>query len=175
MYKFDFHQTPDDLRPYIALIICITASCASSYAQTNNADHHVIANSGDVYDDGVNQLSFTIGETVIQTVGSKTSFLTQGFQQSAFIISTVEELMPFNYQVKAYPNPAGEFVNLESDKAFDMQIRVLDLNGREVIQTETREKLTQLNFGGLPNAAYLLHVSDQSGVLIKTFQIQKVQ
>jgi len=175
LYKFDFHQFSDDLKPFAALLICLLFSCLSVRSQSYNADHFVIANSGDFYDDGTNQLSFTIGETIIQTIGTKSTFLTQGFQQSGFIITNLEELTPFNYQVSTYPNPAGDFLYLETNKEFPMEISVFDLNGRELMHSSSRNKVTQLNFTGMPNAAYLLYVKDEAGTMVKTFQIQKVQ
>ena len=175
MYKFGHHQISDVLKPIIALTSCLIVFCLSAKAQTFNADHFVVANSGGFYDDGTNQISFTIGETIIQTVGSKQSFLTQGFQQSGFIITTMEELIPFNYQVKAYPNPAGDYIYLEANKEFEMDISLFDLNGKRIMSSESRNKLTQLNFVGLPNAAYMLYVHDKDGTMVKSFQIQKVQ
>lgn len=163
------------MKPFIALISCLTVLCLSAKSQSFNADRYVIANSGGFYDDGTNQISFTIGEPIIQTVGSKQSFLTQGFQQSGFIITTLEEITPFNYQVKAFPNPAGDYIYLEANKEFEMDIRLFDLNGKQIMSTESRNKLTQLNFVGLPNAAYMLYVRDKYGTMVKSFQIQKVQ
>jgi len=175
LYKFGLRQIPDDLKPIIALITCTLAFCFAANSQTFNADHYVIANAGDYYDDGTNQLSFTLGETVIQTVGTKATFLTQGFQQSAFIITTVEELTPFNYQVKAFPNPTGGVLYVETNQSFPMNLSVIDINGKQIMQSESRNKVSQLDFSNLPNAAYLLRVTDESGTQIKTFQIQKVQ
>jgi hypothetical protein len=53
------------------------------------------------------QISYTIGEAIISTIGNQQNTFTQCFHQSILIVSGVEEENPFTLKIKGYPNPTS--------------------------------------------------------------------
>ncbi|MCH8319134.1 MAG: hypothetical protein IIA88_11690, partial [Bacteroidetes bacterium] len=72
----------------------------------------VYAASGEYYTSANATLSWTIGEGVIETFTGANAILTQGFQQSLYTITSIEEVSDNNYQISVYPNPATDFINI---------------------------------------------------------------
>jgi len=61
------------------------------------------------------EISWTIGEPVIETVSSGSSVLTQGFHQTKLTVTTIDELLFSDLELKVYPNPTSEFVIISSN------------------------------------------------------------
>ena len=65
----------------------------------------VIGNSAGDIKSEYGSLSWTLGEPVIKTIKGNNYFLTQGFQQSNFIITEIEDTPSLLYEINVYPNP----------------------------------------------------------------------
>jgi hypothetical protein len=77
--------------------------------------------------------------------------------------------------IKIYPNPANDVLNLEWDSPLETThtIQVLDLNGRLLQQKETSigNSLLQLNTTNIPVGFYILRISDNVGNIITNKKI----
>ena len=80
------------------------------FSQTLSPD--VWATSGDYYSNANNSLSWTIGECITETYSNANNSLTQGFQQSKYNITSVEENTKSDFSVAVYPNPASKYINI---------------------------------------------------------------
>ena len=83
------------------------------YSQTLSPE--VYATSGDYFTNTNGTLSWTLGESFTETYSSINNKLTQGFQQSNYFISSVEENINNDFSVFVYPNPASNFINICSE------------------------------------------------------------
>lgn len=160
------------LRTTIALLFLFPVFAS---AQIDTVGQYVMGAAGGHGDDGTYAMSFTIGEPIIATIGANATFLTQGFHQDNLIVSTLDELIPLDLNISAYPNPAGSFINLDSDGLEGIQISLRDLRGREMIHMESHESVTRIDLDRIPNATYLLFVLDEDGGFLKSFKVQKIQ
>lgn len=129
----------------------------------------VISSSGGSLQNG-SQMDFTIGETVIETLGS-TTYLTQGFHQTEIgIVNIADETQG---QVKLFPNPANasvtiELVNLNFDNS---KIEVYDSSGRIVSQETARFPRTTIDVAHLSNGMYFIRIEKEMSILISQIQI----
>jgi hypothetical protein len=94
----------------------------------------VLTSSGAYLANANGSFSLTIGEVISETFNANNFYLTQGFQQNDLsnnqIISIDEDF------ITIYPNPASEVIQIESGKALDGNLIVLNLAGSEVLKRE---------------------------------------
>lgn len=149
------------------------------FALSANAQvkQEVIASAGGYNVNGGLSISWTLGETIIPTFKSQdgTLVLTHGFQQQ-LIITTVEEKLDVLVNIKVYPNPASDVVNIQFEAAVDEQIilTVLDSSGklvkRDLIEVALTEK--QVNMQDLPAGIYYLRLT--KGKLVNVYKVVKL-
>ncbi|XZF13385.1 T9SS type A sorting domain-containing protein [Chitinophagaceae bacterium MMS25-I14] len=72
--------------------------------------------------------------------------------------------------VKIYPNPAGQFVNIDAPVAVNVKLR--DITGRTVLAADHAERL---DLGRVPSGVYLLTVFDTAGNVLKTEKLFKTE
>lgn len=152
-------------------------------AQNASISRDVIATAGDFFTSAAGSLSWTLGETVIETVenGSINVILTQGFQQSDerdFPIG-IRELYANNVFVNLYPNPAVESVRMDVkfDKNSRIKIELVDMLGR-VLNSDRLDLMKgqlsnyQLDVSALASGMYLFRLTD-NGNLLNAYKFQK--
>ena len=94
----------------ILFIVFFLAGIIQSFAQL--ARHDVIATSGEFFSNSTYSLSWTLGECVTETFTATGNTLTQGFQQSKFVVTSINQLTIEGISVKAYPNPVSDLINI---------------------------------------------------------------
>lgn len=153
------------------LLLCILW-CRIGVSQILSPE--VLVSSGDYFVNVNNSISWTIGECVTETFSNVNNKLTQGFQQSKYIITFVEENTNGALSVFVYPNPASAFINIstESKEQRKMKVELFDISGK-LIHFETFQNNVQLNISEYSNSVYILKVNDENNSLIKTFKLQK--
>ena len=75
-------------------------------------------------------------------------------------------------EVLIYPNPATSELHIEAPRGVEVSVRVLAMDGREVIANTTK---TTINVGALANGIYLVQIYDTNGLLLKTTKFTKAQ
>lgn len=143
-----------------------------SFSQTLSPE--VIVPTGDFFKTPNASLSWTLGETVTETFSTPTSQLTQGFQQSHYIISSVNEASNDAIAINFYPNPATDFVTLTLSKnSLRFSVLLYDLAGKLILQKHGFKEKAILDFSQITTGIYLLKVYDTDTNILKTIKIQK--
>ncbi len=136
----------------------------------------VIASSGDEYKSPDILLTWTIGETITETITNNNFTLTQGFNQTKIIITSVNHLPDLKFSISAYPNPTSDFVYLkieaESENIKNLQYQVINSKGSTLLRKIISSNLVEIDFHNFSNGIYLLVVFDNHTIL-KTFKILK--
>lgn len=148
------------------LLVGVFVSSLSLYAQ------EVISTQGDSYDNGVNTIDFTIGETVIETVSDGSNDVTQGFHQTNLTITNIEDL-DVNFLVNIYPNPTSDFVNLTVEKYGGITYQIYDMGGRLVEEAILTSSTTNVNVSDYSKGTYMLTLTQPDKKKIKTYKIIK--
>lgn len=122
---------------------------------------------------------WTLGEPIIKTIEADDLTVTQGFHQTYFVISSVNEVeQGLGVEVNVYPNPAStyffvELSNLEEQQNFEFLLS--DIHGK-VIETGVFSDIrTKINLDQLANSTYFFTVFNPINQQKKNFKIQKVQ
>ncbi len=134
----------------------------------------IIASSGGFFDNGNSSLSWTIGETIIQTVSNASNILTQGFQQSNYIVTSIEEHSN-KCLLKIYPNPAGDYfyINIESSNQTKLEFKIIDLKGH-ILCSDQFETNKQIDISNYENGIYYIQIFDGKNHSINSIKLQKL-
>jgi len=164
------------------LLLFSTVFIASIALTAQTLSREVIASAGTYSVSSIGSLSWTLGETITETVqnGSIAIILTQGFQQpdkdSVFV--GIRHVIDSDIFVSLFPNPTAQILNLtikyNSDTKIQMQL--LDMLGR-IIHTDelnvTAGSLSshQIDVSKLASGMYMLRLSDSRNFIgSKKFQ-----
>ncbi len=94
----------------------------------------VLTSSGAYLSNTNGSFSLTIGEVISETFNANNYYLTQGFLQND--LSNNQLIYIDEDFITIYPNPASEVIQIESGKALDGNLIVLNLAGSEVLKRE---------------------------------------
>lgn len=120
---------------------------------------------------GNTNLSYTVGESVIQTlaVGS-TNIVSQGFQQPNYdiVVSIVDGELPDD--IRIFPNPTTGMVMVQVGNQH-FTATVYDLNGKMVVQAQQISSSTPIDLSGIAAGKYLLHLRGQTSYKFSIIKI----
>lgn len=136
----------------------------------------VIASAGDHFDNGTNQLSWTLGEVVIDTYDNGSNILTQGFHQTQLTVTSVEEALA-DIRLNMYPNPTSEFLNIDlGNNKSDIELRLFDMGGKLVLQDKIEAYQTNyvLPMNKVATGNYLIQMNSVDGKMNSTHKVMKV-
>jgi hypothetical protein len=139
----------------------------------------VIANAGD-YNivDNSTVLHWTLGEPLTSTLIAGASQVSQGFHQQYFDNVSISPLFAGSYDLKAFPNPATDqvYLQIKRNDRRPLRARLIDLHGRVLQETSTREASDLLHFDlrRIAVGTYFLQVTTQQGDWIQSFQLNKL-
>ena len=143
-------------------ITILMVSAFLMLANTTLRAQEVIGTSGSQNKTGRAQLSWTIGEVAVNTLGSASMSITEGFHQSKLIVSDVEQFNEIPFPISVYPNPVSTYVTLkiEESKLNNLTYQLFNIDGRKISSKSVVSTETVIDFTALPATTYLLRVSD---------------
>ena len=71
--------------------------------------------------------------------------------------------------VVLFPNPANEYINVQSSKVTVQSVEVIDVYGKVINTVNVTENPTRINVHGLASGMYFVRVTTDEGVATKTF------
>jgi hypothetical protein len=92
------------------------------------------------------------------------------------IVTSVEENLGILVNVKVYPNPAGDYLNIQFEEPVEKQITLtlFDASGKpvinDVVEPASSEKI--INIHSLPGGIYFLKLT--RGKLINVYKVVKL-
>jgi hypothetical protein len=156
------------MKTIILTILFTGAYLCSVKAQT------VIASAGNFVSGTSVSLSWTMGEALTETFSSANSVLTQGFHQPDFTVSEVSEFVGKNPEIRVYPNPVVEYLNIDfGTTGEEYIISLYDMNGNVILNKPVMSGQTTISVGQLACSSYLLYVKDAKGEILKTWKIAR--
>ncbi|WP_299259903.1 T9SS type A sorting domain-containing protein [uncultured Aquimarina sp.] len=144
--------------------------------QAQSIDTSVISNSGSTNSNTSHIITFTIGETFIETITNSES-IDQGFWSgiaSLNVLST-EEFLFNNSTVTIYPNPVSDFFTIRIPDVNSYTISLFNLNGQEIMTKKLNTSLlgNRIDISTLPYGTYILRLSIPENNENKIFKIIK--
>ncbi len=136
----------------------------------------VIASAGEHFSNGNVQLSWTLGEVMIDTYDNGTNILTQGFHQTELTVTSIEETLA-DVRLNMYPNPTMEFLNIElGNNGSDIELQLFDMTGKLVHSDKIEAYQTKyvLPMEKVSTGNYLVQMQSIDGSLNTTHKVMKV-
>ena len=136
----------------------------------------VIASAGEHFSNGNVQLSWTLGEVMIDTYDNGTNILTQGFHQTELTVTSIEETLA-DVRLNMYPNPTMEFLNIElGNNGSDIELQLFDMTGKLVHSDKIEAYQTKyvLPMEKVATGNYLVQMQSIDGSLNTTHKVMKV-
>ena len=131
----------------------------------------VISSQGNSYTNSNVNIDFTIGEVIINTETDGTHYMTQGFHQTNWFFSELENHTP-SYEAIIFPNPTEESLNIKTSTYENVVYMLYDAQGNLVMQNELFEEQTSLKVSHLAPGKYSLVLNNKTEKL-KTFKLIK--
>jgi hypothetical protein len=122
--------------------------------------------------------SQTVGEPVVEIIRSIDYIFTQGFQQPG-----IKSVKPIDYidGVYLYPNPASDYVyiDIRGITSMTFKVEIINITGNIVFsETKSFSGITYYrepqNIENLTTGFYIIRLTSNNPVMIRTFKIQKI-
>ena len=157
----------------IQLAFLLYSNCAFSQTLQND----VIASAGDSDTTDQVLVCWTVGECIVATHNNMDCMVTQGFQQSFYKVLEIPEVEKLPFEVKAYPNPAVDFIYVEvhAEELNDVyKIELTDMQGRIIQQYLTSHgNITRIDLRNISAGFLALNITHIKSKLCKSFKIVK--
>lgn len=153
--------------------LLISSFCLSGFfAGAQSITPDVLASAGDHFSNPSGQLSYTLGELLIETETAGSNIITQGFHQPDLLITSLTSFDPV-VSANVFPNPANLFFNVRVTGTTDpVQILVFDTQGKLMQQqTATAGSTERMDASTLPAGIYFIRITGNDGKLLHTAKL----
>jgi len=155
------------------LLILFFGLIGVGWVQAQSLSPEVIASAGNHFSGTHAQMSWTLGEAVIETYSAQ---LTQGFHQTNLIIVGVDDPVA-DFPVRVYPNPTSGWVSIEAQpSAPAFSVELSNAQGRILLSrtaTGPQGLPHTLDLSGYAPGLYLLRLRNQDSKTILSYKILK--
>lgn len=134
----------------------------------------VVGNAGTYFSDvNVGNLHWTVGEIAVSRLQNGDA-VAEGFHQTYFdlVVTALWEAPELNLSLDVFPNPTVGQLTLEGDWEDGDHVRLMDLQGRPLIQKALLPERESFRLDAYPAGTYLLSVL-RDGRPVKTFRVVK--
>jgi hypothetical protein len=138
----------------------------------------VISTAGMSAENAGYQLSWTVGEPVVETFTSDASTLTQGFQQSKLTVTAIEQLTIGEFELKVYPNPFNDEISIETlknEQSLEINLVLYDVTGKLLLQSKISNQIEKIALQHYPSGNYLLQFFSEKMIPLQTFKVVKAE
>ena len=141
-----------------------------------SAQEAIPASGGEATGEG-GSASYTVGQVFYTTISGETGSVAEGVQQpyEISVVTAIEDVLNIDLSIRAYPNPATDYLNLKIDPSAILEkyvVSLFDINGKMLLNKNIETFETQLNIGDLTQGTYFLKVFGK-GQELKVFKIVK--
>lgn len=134
----------------------------------------LVSSSGGFYSNSNGSLAWSVGEAIIATISDGSDTLTQGFHQSRYTFTIMNESDEDGVSVKVFPNPStDEFaIDIVCHHFEGLRFTMSDQHGKLIIEGTIHAKTTIVDMRDLSAQIYFLSVF-KNNCCVKTIQIVK--
>ena len=120
------------------------------------------------------QVSWTVGEPVIETGLNGQYYLTQGMHQGDMVVTAISEISALGFEIKAYPNPVTNQLklNVNTSNLEGLNYALYNETGQLLVKGRIESELTTIPMEKYSPSSFLLRVRSDENEL-KLFKIIK--
>jgi hypothetical protein len=156
-------------RKFYSFIFILGFTCGSIQAQ------QVISSAGASATGIGVQLSWTIGEPVIETFTGTTAILTQGFHQSRLTVTAIDPTLYPELDLSVYPNPVSTSLQLliSGERLQNLTYKLYNIEGKSILTKVIENSPEMIRMELFSSGTYLLKVFRDDNTPLKTFKVIK--
>lgn len=159
------------------ILIFIQLFISSITLNAQDISPEILSTAGTTFKGNSIQIDWTLGELLIPTIENSNKQITQGFHQPIISITNVEETPIKIGQIKIYPNPASEWIEVNIQFHQERNVQVLLYNYIGNLLWTSIENGQNISFRKdireLPNGPYLFTFLIDKNQYSQRFNIQK--
>ncbi len=134
----------------------------------------VVSSGGETQKVSGYEVSWTIGEPVIETFSGSANILTQGFHQPKLSVTPISEFQNSGIELKVYPNPTSDFVIIQTNGLTEnLRYLLFDINGKLLENELITSEKTKMNLKNYSGGQYVLKLICNSNQPVQNFKIIK--
>ena len=153
-----------------SLIIIVILFLAGSVVSAQQ----VVSSNGDSQSAAGVEVSWTVGEAIIETFIGGSNTLTQGFHQTKLTITAVSELLIPGLEIKVFPNPTQDFITVHFSEYIEgSRYFLYDFTGKLLENKLINSADMEIDMKKYASGQYILKLSNNSRQPIQSFQIVK--
>lgn len=154
------------------LFIIYFFNCFFSFSQSLSPN--VISSSGTSFNSGVNQLEWTLGESVIFTLSNGSNLLSQGFHQTNLLVSSLGDSSN-DYIINVFPNPTFDYIQLQFEKInTPLVIELYSVEGKLLTRIEAPNNNSLLiDMNDYAAGIYMLYITNNYN-RVKSCKVGKI-
>ncbi len=134
----------------------------------------VVSSGGETQSASGYEISWTIGEPVIETFTGGSNILSQGFHQSKLTVTSLTEILNPDIKLKVFPNPTNDFVLIQFNELIENSGYTLyNLTGKVLESKLITSNETKLDLRNYASGQYILKLTKNSTKPVQTFKIIK--
>jgi hypothetical protein len=156
----------------IIIIIVSLFIFSFSFGQTEIQKSN-ISSDGGTASSGSIKIIYTVGELAVQENTQGTINISEGFISSGMLISSGIEEYTKLQNVKLYPNPATNFVNVDFFDTCNYQIKLMNIQGKEIFEISGSGDFKKIPLNNLSEGEYIMLVKNLKDKQYKVFSIIK--
>lgn len=155
----------------LILLFLIVFSLNTLYSQS--ISQQLLSTSGESFQNSTYTIDWSVGECMTATFDAGDYILTQGFHQSFYTISTIEDLRP-ELEILIYPNPVDDYITIKLPATENQNVifSLFDISGRKIMEIKPAGKTEQINFSAFTSGIYIIQAKHKNQI-IKSFKIIK--
>lgn len=122
------------------------------------------------------QLSWTVGETVIETFTGTSAILTQGFHQTRLTVTAIELIPVPDLDLTVYPNPVSSVLRLQAigkKKVPQMTYSLFNMEGKVILKKLFTDSPEEINMEMYSSGTYVLKIFNGENQPLRTFKVIK--
>jgi len=138
------------------ILICFLFACCVYNAHAQE----VVATAGGSGATTAVTVTWTIGETITESIVGSNVTLTQGFNQGDIIITAVRDAEVNGLVLKLFPNPASDIVNItaETEGTDNLKFALFDIFGRKIREDKLVLPESQIPVSDIKPGIYFLKI-----------------
>ncbi len=159
------------MKTFLTIIALLVAF--SSFGQTA-IKKNSIDSGGDISTNGTTKMVYTLGEVAVQENTTGNIHVSEGFIGSNnFVVLNIENYSILS-DVKVYPNPTSDYININFTQKSDYDISIYNMAGELIYSKQIIESNKEsINLNKFPAGTYLFVVKQVAEQKATTYKIIK--
>ncbi len=164
------------------MLLCLLGICLSGIMHAQQKAPSVLSAAGNTAKGAGITLDWTVGELSVSSLATPDGMLTEGFHQPMLkvekIIESPTKKWEAEFQMSIAPNPVSSTLSIRINSEWNGagEIALWDARGQRLKKATLNLSLAELvwDLSGYASGIYSLTLRDESGVLLRSYKISKI-